>query len=116
MSESESDGSDSSEEEEEDQISQEYLDSLLEKARRSIAAKAVQNTAAHKADALEDDIIELDDPGSDSELKYAFLSLSLFSNSHIVKGDSLRWIQVLCRRFTSHLGKHQKTARQPFGT
>jgi len=90
-SESESDSSDSSEDEDdedEDEISQGYLDSLLEKARRSIAAKAAQNTAADKGDALEDDIIELGDP--ESEFKYAFLPLSLLPSSHVVKGASLR--------------------------
>jgi U3 small nucleolar RNA-associated protein 14 len=71
-SESEPDSVDDSEDEE-DEISQEYLDSLLEKARRSIAAKAVQNTVANDGKALEENIIELDDPGS--ELKYVlFLS------------------------------------------
>jgi hypothetical protein len=88
-SESESDSSDSSEEDEdEDEISQEYLDSLIEKARRSIAAKAAQNTAADKGDALEDDIIELGDP--ESELKYIFLPLPLLPSSHVIKGASLR--------------------------
>jgi U3 small nucleolar RNA-associated protein 14 len=61
-SESESDAEDSSEGE--DNVSQEYLDSLLEMARRSIASKAVQN---NKADVLEDDIIGLDD--LETELK-----------------------------------------------
>jgi hypothetical protein len=85
----ESDSSESSEEDEdEEKISQGYLDSLLEKARKSIAAKAAQITAADKGDALEDDIIELGDP--ESELKYIFLSLSLLPSSHVVKGASLR--------------------------
>jgi hypothetical protein len=89
-SESESDSSDSSEDDDddEDEISQGHLDSLLEKARRSIAAKAAQNIAADKVDALEDDIIELGDP--ESELKYAFLPLPLLPRSHVVKGASLR--------------------------
>jgi hypothetical protein len=70
-SESESD-EDSSEDEdededEEDDVSQEYLDSLLEKARRSIASKAIGKTVAHKGDVLEEDVIGLDDP--ESELK-----------------------------------------------
>ena len=79
-SDSESGGEDSSEEESDDEISQEYLDSLLEKARKSIAAKAVNNTVASKGSALEDDIIALDDP--ESELKYAFLNLHLEPLSH----------------------------------
>lgn len=92
-SESESDSSDSSDsseddDDDEDEISQGHLDSLLEKARRSIAAKAAQNIAADKVDALEDDIIELGDP--ESELKYAFLPLPLLPRSHVVKGASLR--------------------------
>ncbi|KAI0287957.1 Fcf2 pre-rRNA processing-domain-containing protein [Russula brevipes] len=65
-SESEPDSVDDSEDEE-DEISKEYLNSLLEKARRSIAAKAVQNAVANDGKALEEDIIELDDP--ESELK-----------------------------------------------
>jgi len=72
----ESDGEDSSEEEGEDEISQEYLNSLLEKARKSIAAKAVQNTVASKDGGLEDDMIALDDP--ESELKYAFFLSFIF--------------------------------------
>ncbi|KAI0250964.1 Fcf2 pre-rRNA processing-domain-containing protein [Lactifluus subvellereus] len=62
---SESDsGTDSSEDEDEDEISQEYLDSLLEKARASIAAKAAQNTSIPHGNALEEDVIRLDDPES----------------------------------------------------
>jgi len=61
-SESESDSADSSEDEE---ISQEYLDSLLEKARKSIAAKAAQNPAAKNGNTLAEDTIDLDDPGSE---------------------------------------------------
>jgi hypothetical protein len=80
-SDSESDGEDSSEEEGEDEVSQEYLNSLLEKARKSIAAKAVQNTVASKGDALEDDVIALDDP--ESELKCAF-----FFIFHILRFDT----------------------------
>jgi hypothetical protein len=68
-SESDEDSSEDEEEEEdeEDDVSQEYLDSLLEKARRSIASKAIGKTAADKGDVLEEDIIGLDDP--ESELK-----------------------------------------------
>ena len=72
-----SDGDNS--EDEEDDVSQEYLDSLLEKARRSIASKAIGKTVADKGDVLEEDIIGLGDP--ESELKcvspYFFFSLSL---------------------------------------
>jgi hypothetical protein len=75
-SDSESDGEDSSEEESEDEISQECLDSLLEKARKSIAAKAVKNTVASKGRALEDDMIALDNP--ESEIKHAFFKSSIF--------------------------------------
>ena len=66
-SESDEDSSEDEEEEEEDDVSQEYLDSLLEKARRSIASKAIGKTVADKGDVLEEDIIGLDDP--ESELK-----------------------------------------------
>ena len=68
-SESESEEEDSSEDE--DDVSQEYLDLLLEKARRSIASRATQNTVANKGDVLEEDIIGLDDP--ETELKYVIL-------------------------------------------
>ncbi|KAI9443480.1 Fcf2-domain-containing protein [Lactarius indigo] len=60
-SESGSGGADSSEDEDEDEISQEYLDSLLEKARESIAQKA-NNTRAQNGGALEEDVIRLNDP------------------------------------------------------
>lgn len=72
-----SSSSDSEEEEEdssedEDYASKEYLDSLLENARRSIASKATQkNTVANKG---EEDIIGLDDP--ETELKCVILYLS----------------------------------------
>ncbi|KAN0127335.1 Fcf2 domain containing protein [Lactarius tabidus] len=56
-------GADSSEDE--DEITQEYLDSLLEKARASIAEKAAKNTPAK--DTSEEDVIRLDD--LDSEFK-----------------------------------------------
>ena len=69
---SESDEGGSSEDEEEE-VSQEYLDSLLEKARRSIASRATQNTTVNKEDVLEEDIIGLDGP--ESELKCVFLVL-----------------------------------------
>lgn len=71
-SESESDEDSSEDEEDEDDVSQEYLDSLLEKARRSIASKAIGKTVADKGDVLEEDIIGLDDP--ESELKCVFVS------------------------------------------
>ncbi|KAI9463801.1 Fcf2 pre-rRNA processing-domain-containing protein [Russula earlei] len=54
-------------EDEKDEVSQEYLNSLLEKARRSIAAKAAQSTLARNVDALGEDIIGFHDP--ESELK-----------------------------------------------
>jgi hypothetical protein len=80
-SESESDEDSSEDEEDEDEVSQEYLDSLLEKARRSIASKAIGKTVADKGDVLEEDIIGLDDP--DSELKYVFyLSYLAWFSSH----------------------------------
>lgn len=76
-SESEEDSSEDEDEDEgeEDDVSQEYLDSLLEKARRSIASKAIGKTIAHKGDVLEEDIIGLDDP--ESKLK-CVLFLPLF--------------------------------------
>lgn len=77
-SEPESDGGDSSEDE--DDVSQEYLDSLLEKARRSIASKAKQNTVADNGDDLEEDIIVLDDP--ETELKCVSLSFPFDSLSY----------------------------------
>ena len=77
-SESESDGEDSSEDE--DNVSQEYLDSLLEKARRSIASKAKQNAVANKGDVLEEDVIVLDDP--ETELKCVSLSFPFGSFSY----------------------------------
>ena len=76
-SESESD-EDSSEDEEdasEDEVSQEYLDSLLEKARRSIASNAIGKTVPDKGDVSEEDIIELGDPKS--ELQCVLLSFLL---------------------------------------
>jgi hypothetical protein len=62
---SESESVGDSSEDEEDDVSQEYLDSLLEKARRSIALKAIQNS---KADVSEEDIIGL----PETELKCVF--------------------------------------------
>jgi hypothetical protein len=59
-SESKSEEEDSSEDE--DNVSREYLDSLLEKARRSIASKATQKTVTNKGDILEEDMIGLDGP------------------------------------------------------
>ena len=76
--ESESDEDSSEDEEEEDDVSQEYLDSLLEKARRSIASKAIGRTVADKRDVLEEDTIGLGDP--ESELKCVFF-LFFFSLS-----------------------------------
>ncbi|KAI0270996.1 Fcf2 pre-rRNA processing-domain-containing protein [Russula aff. rugulosa BPL654] len=64
---SESESDEDNLEDEEDDVSQEYLDSLLEKARRSIASKAIGKTVADKGDVLEEDIIGLGDP--ESELK-----------------------------------------------
>ena len=71
---SESESDEDTSEDEEDDVSQEYLDSLLEKARRSIASKAIGKPVADKGNVLEEDIIGLDDP--DSELKCVFFSLS----------------------------------------
>jgi hypothetical protein len=66
-SESESDrDTNNSEDEEEDETSPEYLASLLEKARASIAAKMEHDTSNHHGDVLED-VIRLDD--QESELK-----------------------------------------------
>jgi hypothetical protein len=48
-SESESDEDSSEDEEEEDDVSQEYLDSFLEKARRSIASKAIGKSVVDEA-------------------------------------------------------------------
>jgi hypothetical protein len=67
---SESELDEDSSEDEEDDSSQEYLDSLLEKARRSIASKAIGKSVADKGDVLEEDIIGLNDP--ESELKCVF--------------------------------------------
>src|SRR6266852_10000422 len=67
---SESESDEVSSEDEEDDVSQEYLDALLEKARRSIASKAIAKTVADKGDVVEEDIIGLDDP--DSDLKCVF--------------------------------------------
>jgi hypothetical protein len=67
---SESESDEVSSEDEEDDVSQEYLDSLLDKARRCIASKAIAKTVANKGDVLEEDIVGLDDP--ESELKCAF--------------------------------------------
>jgi len=67
-SESESEhGANSSEDEDEDDVSQEYLDALLEKARASIAEKAAKNTLAQNGDALEADVIRLTDIESELE-------------------------------------------------
>lgn len=77
---------DSSEGEDEDKVTKQYLDSLLEKARRSIAAKAAPNAVDNKRHALEEDIIGLDDP--ESELKYVlYLLLPFFPrpNPQILK-------------------------------
>jgi hypothetical protein len=70
-SESDSDEGDSSDQGSDEDVSQEYLDSLLEKALRSIASKATQNTVANIGDVLEEDVIGLDDP--ETELKCVFL-------------------------------------------
>jgi hypothetical protein len=87
-SESESDEDSSEDEEDEDEVSQEYLDSLLEKARRSIASKAIGKTVADKGDVLEEDIIGLDDP--DSELKsLPPLDPGTLPNSYITLGKTL---------------------------
>ncbi|KAH8994332.1 Fcf2-domain-containing protein [Lactarius hatsudake] len=66
-SESGSGGADSSEDEDEEVISQEYLDSLLEKARASIAQKAANTIPAQNGGALEEDVIRLNDPESELE-------------------------------------------------
>ena len=71
-SESDSDRGDSSDQGSDEEVSQEYLDSLLEKARKSIASKATQNTVANNGDVLEEDVIGLDDP--ETELKCVCLS------------------------------------------
>jgi hypothetical protein len=74
-SESESDSDmDSLEDEGEGETSPPYLDSLLEKARASIAAKVVHHTSKHYGDASED-VIKLDDP--ESELKCVLVLSSL---------------------------------------
>jgi hypothetical protein len=74
-SESESEhGADSSEDEDEDDVSQEYLDSLLEKARASIAEKAAKNTRTQNEDASEADVIKLTD--IESELECVFVASS----------------------------------------
>ena len=70
QSSSESESDEDTSEDEEDDVSQEYLDSLLEKARRSIASKAIVKAVADKEDSLEEDIIVLGDP--ESELKCVF--------------------------------------------
>jgi hypothetical protein len=48
----------------------------------------VQNVAADKGDALEEDIIGLGNP--ESELKCCSFSLSFLTSSHVIKGVSLR--------------------------
>jgi hypothetical protein len=86
QSESDEDSSED-EEDEEDDVSQEYLDALLEKARRSIASKAIGKTAADKEDALEEDVIGLDDP--ELGLKCVFFIFPLWPGSHLVQGAFL---------------------------
>ena len=82
-SESESDSdTDSSEDDDENEISPEYLDSLLEKARASIAAKAAQTTSIHQGNALEDDVIRLDDPESELPCVFLFFFLNPWSSYH----------------------------------
>jgi hypothetical protein len=114
-SESESDSdTDSSEDDDENEISPEYLDSLLEKARASIAAKAAQNTSIHQGNALEDDVIRLDDP--ESELPcVVYFSFSI-PGSHIISGIFLHLTQGLYPHPISRLGKHHMTRRQSYET
>ena len=96
-SESESDhGADSLEDEDEDEISQEYLDSLLEKARASIADKAAKNTPVQNGDALELDVIRLNDTESELECVFFCLHPSLPAYSHLTSGDSLHSTLALC--------------------
>jgi hypothetical protein len=105
----------SSEEEDEDDISQEYLDSLLEKARATIAEKVAKNTPAQIGDALEEDVIRLNDP--ESELECVFLASSLptcvFSST---SEDSLHLTLALCHHPILHLASLNLTRHQPSGT
>jgi hypothetical protein len=75
-------GADSSEDEDEDEVTQEYLDSLLEKARASIAEKAAKNTPAK--DTSEEDVIRLDD--LDSEFKCVFGPIFSYVSSSLFRG------------------------------
>lgn len=112
---SESESDEDSSEDEEDDVSQEYLDSLLEKARRSIASKAIGKAVTDKGDSLEEDIIVLDDP--ESELKCVFLYIfPLWLGSHLVQGSFPHWTRALYQVPTSLLGKHLTTPRWLFGT
>jgi hypothetical protein len=111
-SESKSEEEDSSEDE--DNVSREYLDSLLEKARRSIASKATQKTVTNKGDILEEDMIGLDGP--ETGLKCVILYLFLRPSSHLIPEASHHWTQALYHHPTSRLGKRSMTRRWPFGT
>ncbi|KAH9999605.1 Fcf2 pre-rRNA processing-domain-containing protein [Russula compacta] len=87
---SESDSVDSSEDEDEDEVTQQYLDSLLEKARRSIAAKAPPNAVDDKRHALDEDIIGLDDPESElnSQRNLPPLDPGTLPPSYITPGET----------------------------
>ena len=105
QSSSESESDEDSSEDEEDDVSQEYLDSLLEKARRSIASKAIGKAVADKGDSLEEDIIVLDDP--ESELKCVFFYIfPIWPDSQLIQGAFPHWTRALYRVPTSLLGKH----------
>src|SRR6266702_162190 len=115
-SESESEpGADSSEDQDEDEVSQEYLDSLLEEARASIAEKVANNTPAQNGGALEDDVIRLND--SESELEYVFWPQpSPPACSHPTSEDSLYSTPALCHHPILHLASLHMTRHQPSGT
>ena len=115
-SESESEhGADSSEDEDEDDVSQEYLESLLEKARASMAEKAAKNTLAQNGDSLEADVIRLTD--IESELECVFLPHHFLpADFHPTSEGSPHLTLALFHLPTLHLASLQMMRHQPSGT